>query len=290
MKLILADTCSQFVLNEYNVTLNNLFASKAETNSSITNLLGILLKNSEKSLDLVEHLLKQIMDDKFVDDRRNADVSNTLKLHFLSFYKVLIEFTANVVKSFDKNELARVSSDPSLLNESLERIKRIVHAHCELVKLKKHSTFKDVNYLTVIKNSKLFLNNFLKYGMPYLDQAFEQNKNDVVEILMQLQDSFSFLKEVCLKKSYSALSKQTPVYMRCLEAFALRVKELLYVNNYDEAFTVKMFEAVPVEIASNGRKKIATVKSKKVNPVKQESDDNQNSQSGEEDEQDNEDE
>ena len=47
-----------------------------------------------------------------------------------------------------------------------------------------------------------------------------------------------------------------PVYVRCIEAFSLRVKQLLYVNSCDAAFTVN-FEKFNVKIAEKrvGKKK-----------------------------------
>jgi hypothetical protein len=58
-------------------------------------------------------------------------------------------------------------------NEIMLKIHRLVDLHGQLVIIKKHQCFKDINILTVLKNSKLFLNNFIKYVMPWLDKAFE---------------------------------------------------------------------------------------------------------------------
>ena len=41
-----------------------------------------------------------------------------------------------------------------------------------------------------------------------------------------------------------SVAKQTPVYIRSIEAFSLRVKQLLYVNQCDSAFSVDLFKNI----------------------------------------------
>jgi hypothetical protein len=53
------------------------------------------------------------------------------------------------------------------------------------------------------------------------------------------------MKEICLTKDSSLVAKQTPVYMRTVESFSLRVKQLLYVNNCDTAFSVDLLQNKP---------------------------------------------
>jgi len=104
--------------------------------------------------------------------------------------------------------------------------------------------------------------------MPVLDKAFDSYKAEVVNILQNLQSSVHFLQEVCLLKDQSSISKQMPVYVRCIEAFSLRVKQLLYVNSCDSAFTVK-FAKFELTKEKASKKKGKVLKEKSTNKKKQ---------------------
>lgn len=162
-------------------------------------------------------------------NKNESDASTLLKLHFGCFFKCLIEFTVESLK----------------WTESLEQISRLVSIHSSLVLLKPKSnnTLKEINILTVLKNSKLFLNQFLKTTMLKLDKLFDTDRALVVQVLDELQTSVHYLKEVCQSKANTSLTRQTPVYMRSVEAFAVRVKQLLTVNLCDKAFVMRFTDA-----------------------------------------------
>jgi hypothetical protein len=209
-------------------------------------MLTVLLNNNDttSSLELVEKITQTITSDEFMLDRQSSDTYNTLKFHFLSYYKTLIEYTVTNLKFIEKYEYSGLTEEQK--NEIVLKIHRISQIHSQLVTLKKHLSFKDINVLTVLKNSKMFLNNFLKYEMPWLDKAFEDYREQgnlklnlnlflihcpsfikipVVIILELVQKSVFFLQEYCLTNtSNAAVVKQTPQYMRCAEAFSFRIK------------------------------------------------------------------
>ncbi len=240
---ILTETCKEFLLNDYNKKISDsLSLSKQSMNEAITNILNVLIKNDENSLEIVERLVEIIVSENFMEDRDNCEEFNTLKSHFNSYFKTLIEYTVTNLKFVEKYDFDIIHSNRNELNELVLKIKRMVILHCSLVNLKKSAAFKEINILSVLKNSKLFLNNFLKYIMPWLDQAFEYHKEDVVAILQELQKTVHYLQEICMTNNNFSVSKQTPVYMRGVESFLLRVKQLLYVNRYDSAFTVDLFQ------------------------------------------------
>ncbi len=108
--------------------------------------------------------------------------------------------------------------------------------------------------LTVLKNSRLFIAAFQKFAMPALDKAFERHKEKCVVVFAQLQKSIQFLQGVCLTHAQTAVAKQTPAFMRSVEAFQLRVKQLLYVNECDQAFSVDLVHnEMPKKAAKKGR-------------------------------------
>ena len=65
-------------------------------------------------------------------------------------------------------------TNESIIKSVLTKIKRIFDMHTSIIEMKKYIAFKDINILTEIKYSKMFLNNFLKFAMPSLDKAFDE--------------------------------------------------------------------------------------------------------------------
>lgn len=239
---ILCLSCSEFLLNDYNVKLNSMFCTRQLSNEAITFMLNCMFKNNEDSLALVETLVKIITSQEFMEDRQNCGKFNTLKHHFLSYYKVLLEYTVSELKFTDSLKFTDIETNKDLIVEVFSKIRTIVQMHSGLVNMKKNLNFKEINILTVIKNSRLFINNFLKYSMPWLDQAFESMKQEVVYVLQEIQKPIHFIQEQCLTKDQSAIAKQAPIYMRGVEGLMLRIRQMLYVNSCSDAFTVSLFE------------------------------------------------
>lgn len=148
-----------------------------------------------------------------------------MKCHFGSFFKFLLEYTVESVK--------RVAD--------LDIIERLSAAHSTLILLKRASRnqLKEINVLTLLKNSRIFLTRFQRINKEVLNTRFEQNSTRILKLLDRIHDSVNYLKEVCASRPNASVARQSPVYMRCVEAFVLSVKELLYVNNCDQAFKMK---------------------------------------------------
>lgn len=124
---------------------------------------------------------------------------------------------------------------------NLDNIERIVKVHSILVLLKKASgnKLKEINVLTLLKNSRIFLTRFMRINKEVLNLKFETNSARVLRILDQLHGSVNYLRDICQSRISVSVTRQSPVYVRCVEAFVLSVKELLYVNNCDQAFKMK---------------------------------------------------
>ncbi|CAF0743300.1 unnamed protein product [Brachionus calyciflorus] len=243
MKKILSNCSSEFLLNDYNLKLNSIFSTRQLSNEAITSFLNCLIANSEDSLKVVDDIVKVISSEDFMLDRQNCDKFSTLKNHFLAYYKVCIEYTVNELKFCSGDTL-----------EMFSKIRCLAQMHSELVLMKKSVAFKDINILTVIKNSKLFITNFSKYSMPCLDKAFDNSKQEVVALLQMIQKSVHFIQEILVTKDQSAIAKQAPLYNRTIEALMVRVQQLLYVNSFDGEFNVN-FVGSKLKIGDDGKKK-----------------------------------
>ena len=261
---LLAETCKVFLKNDF--TSKIVSKQAVSSNESVQNILNTFLKHCENPIEKVNDFAKIITGDAYREDRQSCSDFETLKTNFGSYFKVLLEYTVNnlnfdILKNYD---LKKNGLDDSILVELVHKINDLVNVHCNLIYLKKHVTFKEINILTLLKNSRLFINNFLKYTMPVLDKAFDGYKAEVVNILQNVQKSVHFLQELCLAKDQSSISKQMPVYIRTIEAFSLRVKQLLYINSCDGAFTVD-FEKFKLAEAKVSKKKGKVLKEKSVN-------------------------
>ena len=115
-----------------------------------------------------------------------------------------------------------------------DQIKSIVKVYTQLVDLSKNRSFKEINLMNVFKNTKIFFEMFIKFGMPWFDQVFELSKNECIDNIKILQNTLLYLQDMSYKKAH--LSKQIPQLMKLIESFQLRVKLMLYVNNCDNAF------------------------------------------------------
>ncbi len=76
----------------------------------------------------------------------------------------------------------------------------------------------------VLKNSRLFLDHFLKHGMPLLDKLFNQRLDDCKALLKSLQICTRYLQYVCSfsrKNSDISLASQVPLLKKSLEVSAI---------------------------------------------------------------------
>ncbi|KPP77782.1 Fanconi anemia group D2 protein-like, partial [Scleropages formosus] len=94
--------------------------------------------------------------------------------------------------------------------------------------------------LTVcLKYGRLFLEAFLKLGMPLLDYSFKKHKEDVQSLLKTFQLSTRQLHHMCGHSKIrqdTGLTNHVPALKKSLEQFVYRVKAMLVLNNCQEAF------------------------------------------------------
>ncbi|GAA6073488.1 Fanconi anemia group D2 protein, partial [Tachysurus ichikawai] len=90
-----------------------------------------------------------------------------------------------------------------------------------------------------LKYGRLFLECFLKLGMPLLDYSFKQHKEDVQSLLKTIQLSTRQLHHMCGHSKIrqdTALTNHVPALKKHLEQFVYRVKAMLTLNHCQEAF------------------------------------------------------
>uniref|UniRef100_A0A8C5SSS3 FA complementation group D2 n=1 Tax=Laticauda laticaudata TaxID=8630 RepID=A0A8C5SSS3_LATLA len=92
-----------------------------------------------------------------------------------------------------------------------------------------------------LKYGRLFIETFLKSGMPLLDYSFKKHREDVQSLLKTLQLSTRQLHHICGHSKIhqdTGLTSHVPLLKKLLELFVYRVKAMLALNHCQEAFWV----------------------------------------------------
>ncbi|XP_015761599.1 PREDICTED: Fanconi anemia group D2 protein-like [Acropora digitifera] len=87
-----------------------------------------------------------------------------------------------------------------------------------------------------LKYGRLFVEIFLKLGMPTLDFMFRTHKDDIHGLLKNLQQSTRSLQHFCGHSKVTkdlSLTNHVPAVKKCLETFVFRVK-VCWINLVDE--------------------------------------------------------
>uniref|UniRef100_A0A3P9ITR3 FA complementation group D2 n=1 Tax=Oryzias latipes TaxID=8090 RepID=A0A3P9ITR3_ORYLA len=159
----------------------------------------------------------------------------TLNQTFLVFYKVLL---AELEKAVRKIPAGKSSDDSEAQSEKLLTWNLAVRDFHILVNLVK--VFDSRSVLNVcLKYGRLFLESFLKLGMPLLDYSFKRHKEDVQSLLKTFQLSTRQLHHMCGHSKIrqdTSLTNHVPALKKSLELFLYRVKAMLALNNCQEAF------------------------------------------------------
>ncbi|KAL7985939.1 hypothetical protein Chor_011105 [Crotalus horridus] len=167
----------------------------------------------------------------------NDALHTLLKQTFPIFFRVMITHLETSVRSISAGK----SSDSSEIQ--LEKLLhwnlavRDFHILVNLVKV-----FDSRPVLSVcLKYGRLFIETFLKSGMPLLDYSFKKHREDVQSLLKTLQLSTRQLHHVCGHSKIhqdTGLTSHVPLLKKSLELFVYRVKAMLALNHCQEAFWV----------------------------------------------------
>ncbi|XP_072276360.1 Fanconi anemia group D2 protein-like [Pyxicephalus adspersus] len=168
-------------------------------------------------------------------DGHSSTYPTLTRQSFLVYFRVLMDRLEKYVRNIPvgkKSDSEQVQAD-HLLQWSLAV--RNFHILVNLIKV-----FDTRPILSIcLKYGRLFVETFLKLGMPLLDCSFKKHKDDVQNLLKILQLCTRQLHHMCGHSKIhrdSGLTTHVPLLKKTLEMFVYRVKAMLTFNNCQEAF------------------------------------------------------
>ncbi|XP_043933530.1 Fanconi anemia group D2 protein isoform X2 [Protopterus annectens] len=206
-------------------------------NETLQNLLCIYLEYTSDVLKAIEDIagvgIPELLNS--AKDGCSTTYPTLTRQTFLVFYRVMMTELEKSVKGIPAGK----STDASELQiEKLLKWNlavRVFHILMSLVKV-----FDSRPVLGVcLKYGRLFLETFLKLGMPLLDFSFKKHREDVQSLLKTLQLSTRQLHHMCGHSKIhqdTGLTNHVPLLKKVLEVFVYRVKAMLTMNNCQEAF------------------------------------------------------
>uniref|UniRef100_A0A803TMP1 FA complementation group D2 n=1 Tax=Anolis carolinensis TaxID=28377 RepID=A0A803TMP1_ANOCA len=103
-----------------------------------------------------------------------------------------------------------------------------------------------------LKYGRLFVETFLKHGMPLLDYSFKKHREDVQSLLKTFQLSTRQLHHMCGHSKIhqdTGLTSHVPFLKKSLELFVYRVKAMLALNHCQEAFWVGVLKNRDLQVS-----------------------------------------
>ncbi|XP_059505732.1 Fanconi anemia group D2 protein isoform X2 [Stegostoma tigrinum] len=206
-------------------------------NEALETLLCIYLKHTDDVLKSVEEIAGVGVPELLNSTKDGS--SNTFptlsRQTFVIFYRVMMSELDRSVKGIP----AGMQSDSTEVQiEKLLRWNVAVRDFHILVNLVK--VFDSRPILGVcLKHGRLFIESFLKQGMPLLDYSFKKHRGDVQSLLKTLQLSTRQLHHMCGHTKLNQdtnLTNHVPPLKKLLEIFVYRVKAMLTINKCQEAF------------------------------------------------------
>ncbi|KAM4651606.1 Fanconi anemia group D2 protein isoform 1-T3 [Discoglossus pictus] len=206
-------------------------------NETLQSLLCIYLDKTEDVLKAVEEIsgvgVPELVNS--AKDGTSSTYPTLTKQTFLVFYRVLMDKLEKCVKNIPSG---KKTDTHQVKTEQLLRWNLAVRDFHILVNLVK--VFDSRHVLSIcLKYGRLFLETFLKLGMPLLDYCFKKHREDVQSLLKTLQLSTRQLHHMCGHSKIhqdTGLTNHVPLLKKTLELFVFRVKAMLVLNNCQEAF------------------------------------------------------
>uniref|UniRef100_A0A672Q6D6 Fanconi anemia group D2 protein-like n=1 Tax=Sinocyclocheilus grahami TaxID=75366 RepID=A0A672Q6D6_SINGR len=206
-------------------------------NDALQTLLSIYLEHTDDVLKAVEEIAGEGVPELLnaAKDANSRSWPTLNRQTFLVYYKSMmaeLERAVRKIPSSKQTDNQEVQSE-KLLTWNLAV--RDFHILINLVKM-----FDSRPVLTVcLKYGRLFLESFLKLGMPLLDYSFKKHKEDVQSLLKTIQLSTRQLHHMCGHSKIrqdTGLTNHVPALKKNLEQFVYRVKAMLTLNHCQEAF------------------------------------------------------
>uniref|UniRef100_A0A671QBV6 FA complementation group D2 n=1 Tax=Sinocyclocheilus anshuiensis TaxID=1608454 RepID=A0A671QBV6_9TELE len=204
-------------------------------NDALQTLLSIYLEHTDDVLKAVEEIAGEGVPE-LMNAAKNANSRSWPTLNrqtFLVYYKSMMAELERAVRKIPPSKQMDSQESEKLLTWNLAV--RDFHILINLVKM-----FDSRPVLTVcLKYGRLFLESFLKLGMPLLDYSFKKHKEDVQSLLKTFQLSTRQLHYMCGHSKIrqdTGLTNHVPALKKSLEQFVYRVKAMLTLNHCQEAF------------------------------------------------------
>uniref|UniRef100_A0A8C7G6K9 FA complementation group D2 n=1 Tax=Oncorhynchus kisutch TaxID=8019 RepID=A0A8C7G6K9_ONCKI len=206
-------------------------------NETLQTLLSIYLEHTDDVLKAVEEIAGEGIPELLnsAKDASSRTWPTLNRLTFLVFYKGMMGVLEKAVRKIPPG---RNSDNTEVMSEKLLTWNLAVRDFHILVNLVK--VFDSRPVLNVcLKYGRLFLESFLKLGMPLLDFSFKKHKEDVQSLLKTFQLSTRQLHHMCGHSKIrqdTILTNHVPALKKSLEQFVYRVKAMLTLNHCQEAF------------------------------------------------------
>ncbi|XP_049448967.1 Fanconi anemia group D2 protein [Epinephelus fuscoguttatus] len=208
-------------------------------NEALHALLSIYLEHVDDVLKAVEEIAGEGIPELLnaSKDESSSSWPTLSRQTFLVFYKVLM---AELEKAVRKIPAGKAGDSTEAQSEKLLTWNLAVRDFHILVNLVK--VFDSRPVLNVcLKYGRLFLESFLKLGMPLLDNSFKRHMEDVQGLLKTFQLSTRQLHHMCGHSKIhqdTSLTNHVPALKKSLELFVYRVKAMLTLHNCQEAFWI----------------------------------------------------
>ncbi|KAI1890915.1 hypothetical protein AGOR_G00158510 [Albula goreensis] len=228
--------CRHFLCQEW-VTPSGERERGIKHNDSLQTLLSIYLTHTDDVLRAIEEIagegVPELMNAS--KDGCSRTFPTLTRQTFLVFFRAVM---SELEKSVRRIPPARLSDSIEVHGEKLLTWSLAVRDFHILVNLVK--VFDSRPVLTAcLKYGRLFLEAFLKLGMPLLDFSFKKHKEDVQSLLKTFQLSTRQLHHMCGHSKIrqdTGLTNHVPALKKSLEQFVYRVKAMLTLNHCQEAF------------------------------------------------------
>ncbi|XP_066521837.1 Fanconi anemia group D2 protein [Hoplias malabaricus] len=231
-----ASLSRHFLCQEW-VTVSGAKERGNKHNEILQTLLSIYLEHTDDVLKAVEEIAGEGIPELMnaAKDASSRSWPTLSRQTFLVYYKVMM---AELEKSVRKLPPGRQADSREVQSEKLLTWNLAVRDFHVLINLVK--VFDSRPVLTVcLKYGRLFLESFLKLGMPLLDYSFKKHKEDVQSLLKTFQLSTRQLHHMCGHSKIrqdTSLTNHVPALKKSLEQFVYRVKAMLTLNHCQDAF------------------------------------------------------
>ncbi|XP_028854111.1 Fanconi anemia group D2 protein [Denticeps clupeoides] len=231
-----ATLARQFLCQEW-VTASGEKERGNKHNDTLHSLLSIYLNHIDDVLKAVEEIAGQGIPELMNTSKDGSSTTwPTLNRQtFLVYYKCMM---AELEKAVHKIPPGKQQDNNEVQSEKLLTWNLAVRDFHILINLVKVFDSRPV-LNACLKYGRLFLECFLKLGMPLLDYSFKKHKEDVQGLLKTIQLSTRQLHHMCGHSKIcqdTGLTNHVPALKKSLELFVYRVKAMLTLNHCQEAF------------------------------------------------------